>query len=142
MKDEKVTLDTAKLLKEKNFNILVHGCYVEYNVTRIDPVEGYNKGDIEIETSYFINNDPKTDYSNSSYTMYARPTHSLVQKWLREVHNIQVYAASHTKNGDGKYRDYVAHINDKDINDARDEEFQTYEEALEVGLQVALEDMI
>jgi hypothetical protein len=50
--------------------------------------------------------------------------------------------ASHTKNGDGKYRDYVVHINDKDINDARDEEFQTYEEALEMGLQVALEDMI
>lgn len=67
------------------------------------------------------------------------PTQSLLQKWLREEHNIQVHCHSHTKNSEGKYRDYVAYVNEEIINDARDEEYQTYEEALEVGLRFALE---
>jgi hypothetical protein len=33
----------------------------------------------------------------------------------------------------------VVHINGQSMNDARDEEYQTYEEAMEVGLEMALE---
>lgn len=67
------------------------------------------------------------------------PTQSLLQKWLRDTRNIQVYCFSTTKNGEGKYRDYVVHVNENILNDSRDEEYQTYEEALEAGLQFALE---
>src|ERR1035437_521892 len=65
------------------------------------------------------------------------PTQSQLQCWLREKHNIQVYAYSHTIKGD-KWGDYVVYLNNTALNDARDEEFQRYEEALEVGLYEAL----
>ena len=78
-----------------------------------------------------------------------RPTQSILQRWLREVHNIQVYVVSGTTNGK-KYRDYVGHVCPAPteigigvistaINDPRDEEYQTYEEALEAALLTALE---
>ena len=124
----------------------MNGSYTQYLTTQKDPEYpegggpfGWTKGEVELSGGYFRNNDNGGDFSNKNYTMYAAPTQSLVQRWLREVHNIQVYVYSNTKNGEGIYRDYVAHINERSINDSRDEEFQTYEAAMEVGLQVALE---
>jgi len=69
------------------------------------------------------------------------PTQSLLQRWLREIHGIQVYVYSHTVKSTNMmqiYRDYVAYINGRELNDARDEEYQTYEKALEFGLQEGL----
>jgi hypothetical protein len=154
LQDEKITLETAKLAKEKGFHVPVDGSYVEYHKTRKGD-DGYKKGDVEIEPMYFANDWSETDYSNSNYTMYARPTQALLARWLREVHGIQVYAVSGTLSGtaDGirKYKDYVVHVcvaksHDNAIgrvvqtaiNDARDEEYQTYEAAMERGLQEAL----
>jgi len=146
MKDERITLETAKLLKKKNFDLFIHGSYTHYLTTQKDPEYpegggpfGWTKDEVELSDSYFRNNDSRTDFSNKNYVMYARPTQALVAMWLRRVHNIQVYCYSSTKNGEGIYRDYVVHVNERSINDARDEEFQTYEEAMEVGLQVSLE---
>lgn len=141
MKDERVSLETAKLLKEKNFNIGGYGSYTEYLKTHKsdNPSFATKKGEVEFDgTFYFINNNSACDNSCKNYTMYAAPTQSVVQRWLREVHNIQVYCYSSTKNGDGVYRDYVVHVNERSINDARDNEFQTYEEGMEIGLQIAL----
>jgi len=147
MKDERITLETAKLLKEKNFELLIQGLCTEYLTTQIDPEYpdgggpfGWVKGTVDFSNDY-IKNNSENDYSNENYVMYAVPTQSLLARWLREVHNIQVYCYSSTRNGKGEYRDYVVHVNLTPINDARDDEFQTYEEAFEVGLQVAL-DMI
>jgi hypothetical protein len=148
MKDERITLETAKLAKVKNFNIRINGSYVEYLVDKTDPEypEGggafsMKKGEVEFDSDPFINNGD-SDYSNELYEIYAAPTQSLLVRWLREVHNIQVYCYSSTKNGEGIYRDYVVHVNEISINDARDEEFQTYEEAMEAGLKIVLRDYI
>jgi hypothetical protein len=163
IEDTKIGLVTAKLCKEKKFDAIVKGSITEYLNTKIDREYpegggpfGYKKGELEGSEGYFRNFDPGADFSNKNYIMYARPTQSVLQRWLREVHNIQVYVVSGTLSGtvDGvrKYKDYVVHIcvaSSRDnevgrvfqtaINDARDEEFQTYEEAMEVGLQHALE---
>lgn len=146
MKDERITLETAKLAKAKNFNEFVNGSYTEYLVDQIDPEYpegggpfGMKKGEVEFDSSYIRNNDKNSDLTCKSYACYSAPTQSLLQRWLREVHNIQVHCHSNTKDGKGKYRDYVAYINERAINDPRDEEFDAYESALEVGLQVALE---
>jgi len=74
----------------------------------------------------------------SDDTEYVAPTQTELQRWLREEKNIQVYARSHTKKN-GKWGDYIALVDNFEINDARDEEFQKYEDALEVGLEYALE---
>jgi len=146
--DKRISFTTAKLAKEKRFDIACSGSYTEYLVDQVDPdyPEGggaftMTKGEIELASNYFINNDERCDYTCKSYAMYAAPTQALLAKWLREVHNIQVYVNSHTKDGNGKYRDYVAHVNNREINDARDTEFQTYEEAMEIGLQAALREI-
>jgi len=147
IREEKISLVTAKLAKEKRFDAIVQGSITEYLNTKIDKEypegggHGWKKGDLEGDDGYFRNFDDGADYSNKNYTMYARPTQAVLARWLREVHNIQVYVSSQTVNGNGKYRDYVAHVNNREINDARDEEFQTYEEAMEVGLLIALEEI-
>jgi hypothetical protein len=145
MIDERVTFQTAKLLKEKKFDIGVDGSYTEYLRNRKDPEypEGggpfsMTKGEIEYDSDYFRNGNPDQDFSGKYYVIYAAPSQSIVAKWLREVWNIQVYCCSHTKNGKGIYIDYVVRVNETPINDARDGEYQTYEEAMEVGLQRAL----
>ncbi len=60
-----------------------------------------------------------------------------IQSWLREHHNIQVYAYSNTTNGK-IYKDYVCHMNEKQLNDSRDEKYSTHDEALKFGLLYAL----
>ena len=147
IREEKISLETAKLAKEKRFDAIVRGSITEYLNTKIDKEYpdgggyGWKKGDLEGDDGYFRNFDDGADYSNKNYTMYARPTQAVLARWLREVHGIQVYANSQTKDGNGKYRDYVAHVNGTAINDARDTEFQTYEAAFEVGLQYVLEQI-
>lgn len=149
LQDQRITLETAKLAKEKGYNIFGYGNYTEYLINQVDPdyPEGggsfsMRKGELIFDNSYFKNNDSgMTDYSCEHYNMYAAPTQALLARWLREVHGIQVYVNSQTKDGNNCYRDYVAHVNGREINDARDAEFQSYEPAFEVGLQVALEEI-
>jgi hypothetical protein len=146
MKDERITLKTAKLLKEKNFNIWAYGSITEYVKTQKDPEYpegggpfGWERGVSEVDsTNWFCNNHGACDYSNKKYKMYADPTQALVARWLREVHGIQVYVDSRTKNGENKWRDYVVYINGAQLNDPRDEEYDTYEKAMEFGLYNAL----
>jgi len=64
IKDERITLETAKLLKEKNFDIWVYGSITEYIKSQRDPEYpegggpfGWEKGEREIDpTNYFRNN--------------------------------------------------------------------------------------
>lgn len=140
LKDERISLNTAKLLKEKGFAEGCNGAYTEYLKTNKsdNPAFRTTKGEVEFDNSYFINGNIMSDFSGKNYIQYSAPTQSLVARWLREVHNIQVYAYSHTKNIKDEYRDYVVYVNNTAINDPRDEEFQTYEEAMEFGIFYAL----
>lgn len=162
IREERISLATAKLAKEKRFDAVVQGSITEYLNTKIDkeyPEGGgsfiWKKGELEGDSSaYFRNFDSGTDYSNKNYTMYARPTQAVLARWLREVHGIQVYAVSGTLDGTPKYKDYVVHVciaksHDNAvgcvvqtaINDPRDEEYQTYELAMEAGLLYALKQI-
>lgn len=121
MTEELVTLDTAKLLKEKGFN--------EYckDIIRKD------NGRI-MQSVFRTNNDlPKLCYS--------RPTQYIAQKWLRETKNLHIsiivnacgYSYDICKADNG------THITEgifKGPNDGG--QWDTYEEALEVGIQEAL----
>lgn len=108
MKEQLITFETAKLAKEK-------GVIIKSDIA-------YNSiGTLEIPRG--IN--------------YYAPTQSLLQKWLREVHNIHTnvhYGLTFTFkiNGDLKGNDYV------DYSEMDKFWGRTYEEALEKGLQEAL----
>lgn len=124
MTEELVTLEIAKLLKEKGFN--------EYCENVIDINNMLRK------TLYRINDDlPKQCFS--------RPTQSLAQKWLRERHEINVSVLRMTERYGGAVAEhnllkYFWHIqipNRQSMVDVGVYYF-TYEEALEAGIQEAL----
>jgi hypothetical protein len=71
--------------------------------------------------------------------MMSAPTQSLLQKWLREVHNIDVWVNKIGSTNEKKYYFNVM-VNNKFVNttNSNSKTFLKYEEALEVGLQEAL----
>lgn len=122
MEEQLVSYETALKAKEKGFDILIKPVYAfdnwDYNEWRCfkEPLEAYNNSD-------------KTEYGNIS-----APTQSLLQKWLRDIHNIDVIVKPFIKvvvkvgyhyeiNSKTDYGSNIAH---------------TYEQALEIGLQEAL----
>lgn len=120
MTEELVTLETAKMLKEKGFN--------EYCKDII------NHRGIMMETVFRTSKDlPKLFYSC--------PTQSIAQKWLRETKNIHIciyncacgygYEISKADNGT-----HIASSVYEGPNDGG--KWDVYEDALEAGLQEAL----
>ena len=116
MKDELISFETAKLAKEKGFRIYTNNVY-DF------------KG--RLNTMSLI---------RSVSESIAAPTQSLLQRWLREVHGLELY----TQTSIGKsYHIYA--ILTPGASDWLDGEvkvinkhFKTYEESIEVGLLEAL----
>jgi hypothetical protein len=126
MKEELITFETAKLAKEKGFT---RG---KYNFDFYKP---------DGNVLHMI------DFS-SEFVKFCIPysTQSLLQKWLREVHGINIFMTfkpnikkwdfiPYFMSMDGK--EYIKYNSEytKIYNERR---FDTYEEALETGLQEAL----
>lgn len=117
MEDELITYETAKLAKEKGFNIKTkYRFFYNSALTTTEEYVGYKE-------------------------LYYAPTQSLLQKWLREKHNMLVIAKHYKDN----WYEYVIQnciITDdgrvwgKDIESDKNE--TTYEQALEEGLCEAL----
>ena len=121
MEEQLISFETAVLAKEKGFKI---------------PTPVMYKGN---EKSYGHNNewgideqrlDGKFPYRNQQW--YSIPTQSGLQKWLREKHNIHLIAYKNI-NIDGYDWCFITTDGITNINS-----YKTYEEALEVGLQEAL----
>src|SRR5690554_273098 len=113
MKEELVTFQVAKLAKEKGFNI---GCK-----------EGWVKHFIS-GNNYIID-----DLGNKHEI--ERPTQALLQKWLREVHEIHITIFSKSQES-WMYR--ITKKGQSLEEGLYGEDFNSYEEALEVGLFEAL----
>lgn len=118
MTEELVTLETAKLLKEKGFNEYCKDIIKEDNNRIMQSMFRTNK------------NLPKLCYS--------RPTQSIAQKWLRETKNLHIEISCMYEN----YWLYdILTIPTHDLIGLSDRpiiRYNTYEEALEAGLQEAL----
>jgi len=128
MEDTLINFETAKLAKEKGFDIFTEKMY------RQDGILG------------------NSDFSRES--TFRAPTQSLLQKWLREVHNCFIDILPH-RDGDSKNKqwknkedvfwtvevDYYGKNFEIELTDYSDfiQHFnKTYEKALEKGLQEAL----
>lgn len=75
MKEQLITLDTAKLAKEKGFNIPV--------------LYAFDDEDGLLTSSYVKDVFHPINYNSSSYKC-SKPTQSLLQKWLREIFKYHV----------------------------------------------------
>jgi hypothetical protein len=142
LEDTRIGLATAKLAKEKRYDAISKGSITEYQTTRKDPEYpegggpfGWTKGELEGSNDYFRNFDQGSDYSNKNYTMYARPTQTVLAKWLREKHGIHVEIYC---NASG-WGYILTKLNGTTIKEIMDDVFfESAEVAMEVGLVEAL----
>ena len=151
MKDDRISLATAKLLKaEKSFKEDAGAFYTEYLVNQKDleyPEGGgpfsMSKGEITFDTGYFVNNNRGYgDFSNKNYVSYGAPTQALLQRWFREKQEIEVYVKPYSipqLNGKGsiKYYGLVMEIDCVYACNESTNSKNTYEEALDEALQLA-----
>ena len=119
MKETLITFETAKLAKEKKFDVPVKKAYHQY--------KGYS--DMKVN-SFKIGKSNHNALNGNCYNTSA-PTQSLLQKWLRELHHINIQ--NHFLNK--KYAVKIKYGNNISKNIYNKD---TYEEALEEALQEAL----
>ncbi len=127
MEDTRVTFETAKLAKEKGF-------FQETNRLEI-PYYNY-KGEFKGDVSDWRIRKYIRGENTSDIEFVSAPTQSLLAKWLREEHNIIVLVDY--EGIDGYYYKFYSYKEGNKNYDASDKNYNTYEEALEIGLYQAL----
>mgnify|MGYP001611543625 CR=1 FL=1 len=115
MKDQLISLEVAKLAREKGFNFYQINQYSN----DVNPTMLYN---YTLEQCKLFND------------VYYAPTQNLLQKWLREKHNIVVYAIAYYNGKVANGHDYAYEI----YNITNNNVYKSWEEALEAGLLQAL----
>jgi hypothetical protein len=137
MEEQLISFETAKLAKEKGFEL---------------ESKPYSRLVREKDVYYW--NNPKFGQipPNLSDEFHIAPTQSLLQKWLREVHGIYVQPFYHPntistceiKAELEIIRVFAQDGITKSITppSIKGKEFDSYEEALEIGLQAALKLII
>jgi hypothetical protein len=159
MKEQLISLETAKLAKEKGFYMegTTDRLYVskDENLPNINNVVlKYNDYIFPLKEEYLNHKTVNTIQLSDERTFYmhpywAAPTQSLLQKWLREKHDIHIWVEpwidqDHCKTYELKMRKHMltGPVFDKvmegcdfleDVPFAINE-FKSYEEALEAGL--------
>ena len=125
MQEQLISFETAKLAKEKGFNIFTDVCFA--NTPNSDDKQ-YKK--IKLHHSHSVGS---VDSFGNILTLVAyAPTQSLLAKWLREEHNIHLIAYKNI-NIDGYDWCFITTDGITNINS-----YKTYEDAYEIGLQEAL----
>lgn len=119
MEEQKVSFEVAKLANIRGF---------DYNI--------YNRGDSDYTENGDLLNE--TDERYYQQVLFPAPTQNLLQKWLREVHNIDIIIApvgNYAFVTTGYYYEIPL---SKEGTNIESDSFKTYEEALEEGLKQAL----
>lgn len=111
--EQLISFKTAKLAKEKGFEVIIDSQKSYYNAEGI--VRHYNW------------------FNFAEFTILVEaPTQALLQRWLREKHKLHIYILWY-----GVYEVYMTR--EKIAPEIIQDGFDTYEAALEVGLNVSLE---
>jgi hypothetical protein len=128
MKDEIANRKLAQLAKDKGFNIPVRARYSF-------AVWDSNKWELFLEPIGIYNNSDKAKYGSIS-----APTLSLLQKWLREVHQLHIEVIPENQDYSTVWHPIVYDI--RVPEDTINCGFQnTYEAALESGIKFHLETL-
>lgn len=138
MQEQLITFETAKLAKEKGFNLNSHGYY-----SCDDPASGAIPNQLFLRT-WETWTKFGSEESQEGTLIYSAPTQALLQRWLREVHKINVipYPIESFKNEipiEELNPEYTYQLIVKGIKTfiTNDKIFESYEEAFETGLQEA-----
>ena len=128
MKEQLISFKTAKLAKEKGFNI---PCKYFYKEKYINAIEYEVVHDGHLEANWNEN----FKYSPAECSA---PTQSLLQKWLREKHHLIIIIAYQYEHDSTPYSYWIYKENNSLPINQWVNDLNTYEEALEMGLQESL----
>ena len=122
MEDTLISFETAKLAKEKGFKMI--RCFYHYlnENSKLEFTPNYN-----MNTQFCMNNDAQPE-------LIAVPTQSLLQKWLKEKHNINVFVMFSHMDDYFHRQTYKYKIIKNKSRISQMGDFKTYEVALEAGL--------
>ena len=123
MEEQLVTFETARIAKEKNFNWYTDKAYI------LDKEDGDKI--IDNEWEQIIEDNPNV----FEFVGYA-PTQSFLQKWLREIHEISIKVDDFYTESKVRFDYNICKLGSQEDNPKGI--FETYEKALEAGLQEAL----
>ena len=127
LEEKLISFETAILAKEKGFE-LNSICYYQL----------YSEG--QLRYKLFTEEDENGGYVNEdSLNRIAVVTQTLLQKWLREVHEISIKIDDYYTNSRVRFDYNVCELGSQEDNPVGI--FETYEEALEIGLQEALKQI-
>jgi len=134
MEDKLIDYELAVLAKRKGFDIPVHAYYQYHSGTIYERI-----------TDHFVMYSILPDNAKDDIECFLRPTQSLLQKWLRDKHKIDVEVHVYTRphycvDIINQYSgvEYVNNPNLIVLFEEHPRAFITYEEALEEGLKQAI----
>lgn len=134
MKEELITFETAKLAKEKGFNLEFKNYYSKDGVLYESDNRfnlDWNDKNVSSEELTWDDDFPET------HICYTAPTQAHLQKWLREEHKIVVLVDVYPN--PYSYQEFQYSVRNNILpNGLTTDLYETYEEALEVGLQEGL----
>jgi hypothetical protein len=123
MKEQLISFETANLAKEKKFDWLTR---YYFNQITAGPFETHENSLDDYNSSH---------WNEENGEWISRPTQSLLQKWLRDIHNIHVEILYEYKKENSSYD---LNVEFEGISKYYKSLYNTYEEALEIGLQEGL----
>ena len=129
MEDTLISFETAKLAKKKGFNKKVLFSY-EYSDKKSFLYCGgvlYNSSKNKYGYTENLEYNLYNHNSHKKLKVYSAPSQYLLQKWLREKHNIEVYIIPWIYNNKTVYDFFVNY-------EGESRAYSTYELALESGL--------
>ena len=143
-KIKRIDLETAKLAKEKGFDNLTDGVWANF-----DNPEGTGEKSLHTSEGYLSNREFDKGLACTA------PYQEELKKWLRDNHDLivestfatdlgrRLFERSHPDKESSNYKYTIIHVVDYEDEIFEhfadpDEMFDTYEDALEVGLQRAL----
>ena len=137
MEEQLISFETAKLAKEKGFNIECLNFYTKPN-SKMFGIDEHGRS-YSIQNSiknkiYTIGNEVTLNFKNVLFA----PTQSLLQKWLRETHHLIITIAYQYEHDSTSYSYWIYKENNSLPINQWVNDLNTYEEALELGLQEAL----
>ena len=137
--EDYVSFETAKLLKKKKFNELAYKYYTD---------EGRFKW---VDARWHLDGQRNSCLSIPTEERFVAPTHQMVMKWLREVHNIHItinYSAflygTHPYYWSVDKMDPIPRANTRieTSTNTHDYSFMRYETACEAAIKYCLENLI
>lgn len=127
IKEDYVSFETAKLLKEKGFN---EECFALYN-----------PDGVLIQSGIRLNNIQVGRVKGS----YSAPTQQMAMRWLREVHNIFIIIEPYFYDYvNEKTSSYIPSLwqGDNYYENITSKDYPSYEEAVETTIKYCLEKLI